>query len=196
MRKILICALILSISLVAVNKGIAQKSLKFGHIDFQALLQLMPERNLAQNELKKYAQTLQDQAEEMQVEYNKKIKTFQESNDSLPKLVRENKIAEIQELEKRIQQFQGSAQQDLQNKEKELLEPIIQKAQKAIRDVAKENGFIYIFESSGLHYFSEDSQDVVAMVQAKLNIKETPKEETKKDQKKEQPKEVKNTNKK
>ena len=59
-------------------------------------------------------------------------------------LVKQDKIAEITGLEQRIQTFQQNAQQSLQEKEQELLEPILSKARKAIEDVATEGGYTYI----------------------------------------------------
>jgi len=53
------------------------------------------------------------------------------------------------------------------------MQPIADKIKKAITDLGKENGFIYIFDlaSNTIQYHSSDSQDVTAMLKAKLNIK-------------------------
>ena len=76
-------------------------------------------------------------------------------------------------MQQRIQQFQQNAQDEYKNKNDELMQPIIQKIQKAINDVGKENGFLYIFDvsSGAVPYVSADSQDITPIVKTKLNIK-------------------------
>jgi len=57
-------------------------------------------------------------------------------------------------------------------KESQLLQPIIEKADKAIKEVGKENGYTYIFDLSrgSVVYFSEVSEDVLPLVKKKLGI--------------------------
>ncbi|MGB0177823.1 MAG: OmpH family outer membrane protein, partial [Owenweeksia sp.] len=66
------------------------------------------------------------------------------------------------------------AQEDLQQKQVELLTPIIEKATKAVQDVAKENGFTYILDSSPskavVIFAADNSEDVMPKVKAKLGI--------------------------
>ena len=53
------------------------------------------------------------------------------------------------------------------------MQPVLQKAEKAIKDVAKENGFTYIFDLARgpIIYFDETmSIDILPLVKAKLGI--------------------------
>jgi outer membrane protein len=81
------------------------------------------------------------------------------------------KEEEIVNLQQRIQAFQVRAQEDLQNKEAELLEPIYTRIQEAIKTVGAEKSLLYVFEISTLLYFSEESVDITNDVKAKLGIK-------------------------
>ena len=58
-------------------------------------------------------------------------------------------------------------------KEGELLQPIIEKAKKAIDDVAAENGFLYVFDMSmgAILYNSDQSVDLMPLVLKKLGVK-------------------------
>jgi outer membrane protein len=75
-------------------------------------------------------------------------------------------------MQQRIANFEQMAQQDLQNQQSELMRPILEKANKAVREVAEENGFIYIFDvgSGNPVYWSEQSIDVMPLVKTKLGI--------------------------
>jgi outer membrane protein len=77
-------------------------------------------------------------------------------------------------MNRRIQEFQNNAQQQLQDKQLELLQPIYTKVDKAIKDVGKENGFMYVFDvaKGSLLYFDETkSTNILALAKAKLGIK-------------------------
>ena len=63
--------------------------------------------------------------------------------------------------------------QKVQSRRQELLEPIFGKAQQAIQDVGKENGFNLIFDTSAVLnaiLFTRDSEDVMELVRKKLGL--------------------------
>lgn len=164
--------LVLVFTFVSSTSAIAQK---FGHINSQELLTQMPETKAAQTSIEKKRDELQAQAETMNNEFQKKIQEYQEmmaSQNSSSDLLKQNKEKELQDLQQRIQAFQGAAREDLAKKEAELLSPVIEKAQKAIEEVGKENNLVYIFEvnSGTLLYFSDESLDVLPLVKAKLGL--------------------------
>lgn len=145
---------------------------KFGHINVQELISLMPERDSAEAKLKAYGTDLSEQIEQLQVEYNNKVQTYVQKKESFTPAIREMREKEISELEQRIQEFQQTAQQDFQRMQGEVMRPIIEKADAAIKKVGKQSGFIYIFDiSTGtVAYFSEASTDVMPLVKKDLNI--------------------------
>jgi outer membrane protein len=151
---------------------LAQTTGKFGHINSQELLIAMPESDSAQAAMQQLQETYEQQFEEMQVEWNKRYEEYLTNRDTYTELIRQTKEAEITEMQSRIDQFQQMASQDLQNKQNELLGPIIEKANNAIREVAEENGFIYIFDvgQGNPVYFSDESIDILPLVKAKLGI--------------------------
>jgi len=144
---------------------------KFGHINSNELLMLMPERNQVESEIKAYASELEAQLSAMTKEYQTKVSDFQAKEASMTDMIRKSKINEITDLEARIQEFQSGAQQDLQKKEETLLKPIIDKAKKAIEDVAKENNYTYIFDSGvGVLLYHKDSENIMPMVKKKMGL--------------------------
>jgi len=145
---------------------------KFGHINSQELLSLMPERDSAQLQLERYVTQLQEQLEDMQVEYQNKVQKYLAEQENYTDLIRQNKEQELADLQERIQNFQVSAQEDMQAMEARLLQPIVRKAEQAVRNVAEENGFTYVFDISrgAIIYFSEDSQDILPLVKQKLGL--------------------------
>ncbi len=61
-------------------------------------------------------------------------------------------------------------QQQLQQRQQELLGPINKKAYEAVQAVAKENGYGYVFEKEAL-LVAPPGDDILPLVAKKLNIK-------------------------
>ena len=150
--------------------SVSAQTYKFGHIDFQQLLQVMPERDAATKALQKHATELENQLTNMQKEYQTKVQAYIAQRDSLSEAVRSAKENDLQDLQQRIQNFQAVAQQDLQKKQDEQFQPIIKKARAAVDEVAKEEGLIYVFDVNNLLYHSSQSEDILPLVKKKLGI--------------------------
>lgn len=150
----------------------AQTKGKFAHIDSQALITAMPEKEAAQKKLQEEASALETELVAMQDEMQKKYKDYLAKKETLTDIVRQSKETELQDLQTRIQSFQTTAQEQLEKKEAELLQPIIDKAKKAIEDIAKEKGYIYVLDVSlgVILYFSSESEDILPLVKKKLGI--------------------------
>jgi outer membrane protein len=170
MKKVFNLSLI-GVLLIACMPARSQ-GLKFGHINSQELLTAMPESDSAQAKIEKLAGDYDQQLEEMQVELNKKYDEYLTNRDNYTDLIRQTKEADITEMQQRISNFQQVAQQDLQSQQQQLLQPVLQKANNAIKEVAEENGFVYIFDVSRGNpvYFSEQSIDILPMVKTKLGL--------------------------
>lgn len=144
---------------------------KFGHIHSEQLLMVMPETADADKAIQEYNQLLEAQVQAMYGEYQTKAGEYQANEALMTEIVKEAKIKEIQDLEMRIQQFQQSSQESIQQKRNEVLAPLLEKAQNAINEVAAENDYTYIFDISlGSIVFGKESHDIMPLVKAKLGI--------------------------
>lgn len=149
----------------------SQSTPKFGHLDFGELYTLMPERDSIQIVFEGYRQVISDQYLAMQNELENKYLGYQANISTMSDIIKQTKEKEIQDLQSRMEAFQTTAQQDLVNKENELAGPIIEKARNAVKEVAKENGYTYIFNSSeGLLLYSEPGDNILQLVKTKLGI--------------------------
>jgi outer membrane protein len=171
-RFIVIAALMIVIALVG-QSAMAQ-SFKFGHINSDELIQSMPEYDSATVKLEKFRKELVNALELMQVEWNNKSDSYQKESKNLSDIVKQTKEQELMDIQKRIQDFQANAQTQLQNKQTEVFQPIYTKVDKAIKDVGKENGYLYVFDvaKGALLYFDETkSTNVMPLVKTKLGLK-------------------------
>jgi outer membrane protein len=167
MKKIV---LFLACGLVFGNMAFAQT--KLGYINSAELLKMMPEAKKADSNIQAYTKTFQDQLQSMSKEYEKKVQDYQAGEKTMTDAIKEVKVKEIQDLQGRMEAFNQSAQEKVDKKREELLKPVLDKADKAIKDVAKEKAYDYVFDSSvGSLLYAKDSDNILPLVKAKLGIK-------------------------
>ena len=161
--------------------GTASAQQKLGHINSTDLLQSMPEVKTADASFQTYQKQKQTELEKMDAERQKKITTYGEKTKSRSEANKDvvdkeiqALVTEIQDLEKRITEADQKAQQELTAKREELFAPILQKAEVAVRSVAKEKGYAYVFDTTqpGFVYF-DGGDDIIALVKSKLGISAT-----------------------
>ena len=136
----------------------------------------MAEMKTADAAFQTYAKAKQGALEQMDAERQKKIATYQDKYKNLSEanketLGKELEILgkEIQDMEKRIGETEQKSQEELNAKRSELYQPVFERAEKAVKQVAKEKGFAYVFDVSqpGVVYF-EGGEDIIEAVKAKL----------------------------
>ena len=116
MKKVTI---ILMLLMAGMTSMVNAQSLKFGHIDMQQLVQVMPERTAALATLEKEASELEEMLITMQEELQTMFTTYTEKRDSMSSLVRQAKEEDIQMKQQRIETFRSQADQQLQQKQQE-----------------------------------------------------------------------------
>jgi len=151
---------------------------KFGHINSADLLQSMPEMKTADATFQTFAKAKQTSLELMGAERQKLVTTYEEKYKTLSEANRatlEKELttlgASIQDLERRITDEQEKAQEEMTTKRSEIYQPVFKKAEDAVKAVAKEKGFTYVFDVSqpGVVYF-DGGIDMLNDVKAKLGI--------------------------
>jgi len=107
----------------------------------------------------------------MKSEFENKYMDYQSQSATMSDLIKQTKEKELQDLQARIDAFGQKAQQDMQAKQQELVQPFIDKAKAAVKEVAKENKYTYILNAiEDVVLYSEASDDVMGLVKKKLGI--------------------------
>jgi outer membrane protein len=151
---------------------------KIGHINSLDILQAMPEFKQMNTDIDKQKQTYQKALETMYTEYEALQKKIQEGSKTpgTPDAILESQIQELQDKQKRIQDFESKVNDDLQKLQQEKLKPINDKYLKAVKEVATGNGYSYILDvvSGAVAYYPEGTDDVTSLVMKKLGITAAP----------------------
>jgi outer membrane protein len=155
--------------------SVAQTALKLGYTNVDNILSQMPELKQIESDLKTYKSQLDNQFQAKSKEFEEKYKAFEAGQNMMAEPIRVEKQKELMDLQERIQEFQRNAEADLQRKQGSLLEPVLTKIQKAIKEVSTEHAFTYVFNTTAgmgadilLH--GPEKDDITPLVLKKLNI--------------------------
>ncbi len=164
---LIICALLFTANLSAQSKE------KYAHLNSSDLMQVMPGRDSAQKVLENLNAQLEEELKSMVAEYQNKADQFQRDQATMSQAMQQTKMQDLQDLKKRIESFQEQAQAELQEKQEELLKPLIDRAKEAINKVAKANGYSYVFDSGvGALLYFDGGEDIIGLVKKELGIKQ------------------------
>lgn len=173
MKRLIVIASF-AVVLVFFSQAAMSQNLKFGHINRNELIQALPEFDSANVQLQNFRKELENALELMTVELNNKTEAYAKESKNFTDVVKQTKEQEIMDMQRRAQEFQQNAQQQFQDKQLALFQPVTAKADKAIKDVGKENGLVYVFDVSGgqVVYVDETkSTNIMTLAKAKLGIK-------------------------
>jgi len=141
------------------------------HIDSEQLLMAMPETKAMETELKKVQQTYADEYNAQATALQAKLQKYDTEAPTQTDAKNEERRVEVEGLKQKIQKYAQTADQEIQKKRFDLLKPIVEKAQKAVSDVATAKGLKYVLDSSpgkGLIVF--EGEDLLPTVKTKLGI--------------------------
>lgn len=168
MKKFLILTVGLTMAMTT-----AAFSQKFGFCNSAALLTQIPDVKAADSDLQAFQTQLTKKGQERVKALQENAATLKQKQDAgtiSPKDF-ETQSAKLQEEQESIAKYQEEVYQKLAKKREELYKPLLDKVNKAMADVATENGFALVFDSSTqILLFAHESLDVTPLVKTKLGI--------------------------
>jgi outer membrane protein len=145
---------------------------KYGYIDKSELYKSIPEYDSAAIKVENLRKEFETQLAGMQNDLSSKTASLNNESAGISDFLRKSRQDEIKNLDVRIQLFSVRANGLLQDKQNQLLQPIIVKAENAIKSVAEEQGFIFVIDGSLLLYTDEKKcTNMLPLVKAKLGVK-------------------------
>lgn len=169
--KINILTIIIALIISFVSTGLYAQ--KFGYLNSQALLAELPEVKQADANLQALQTQLEKKGQQMVQELETKYKDLQrreQTGEISPKSL-EEEARKLKEQEGELGKYEQDVQKQLMAKRQEILQPLIDKVNNAIKQIAQEGQYTYIFDSSaGMLLYAQETLDVTANVKAKLGI--------------------------
>ena len=150
--------------------------LKLGYTNIDYVLAQTPEAKDIQNQLTIQRTQSENELKRMQKELEDKYGAYEKTAAQMTDVIKKDRETELQSLQARIQEFGRTAEQSLQSKYGQLVNPVVQKIQKAIDAVAKENGYTYVFNldaganTTPILLVAPEENNITELVLKKLGI--------------------------
>jgi len=144
MKKLIVLSTLFLFSLAAYSQ-------KYAFVDTEYILNRIPAYKAAEEELNKLSKAWQKEIETMYEEIDKMFKEYQAEKVLLTEEMRQKKEEEIIAKEKAAKELQKKyfgPEGALFQKRKELIKPIQDDIYNAIKDIANENGYALILDTS------------------------------------------------
>ena len=161
--------LILCFFLVLVQSVNSQT--KVAHVDTYELITNMPEMLAVQEELSSYSIEKEAEIRLMEAEIRSISDKYSDDAINVSQEENEKRQKEIQVMQENIRLFTNQIVKELQEKERSLTEPILEKVISVIKEVGKENGYDYVLDSSkNQGVILADGDDLMEKVKIKLGF--------------------------
>jgi outer membrane protein len=123
---------------------------KTAHVDVSEIMTKMPAMLDAQKQLEKLSTTYDADYKKMADEFKAKLAQYDKEAATVTEAVNAERQKEVQDMQKRIQDFGQNAQKELQQKQEDITKPIYEKVRASIQKVGKAKGFQYVLDGATL----------------------------------------------
>ncbi len=168
--KKLVLTLVVTISVFGFTNTVSAQG-KIGYISTEELIGSMPETEKANAQLQDYQTSLQQQGSDYYRELNEKDSLFGIDSAKLSPAAKELRRNDLIALYQKVQGWQQTMQQMIQEKSQALIVPIRAKATEGIKSTAKEAGYTYVLEEAAV-LVGPTGDDILPLVKKKMGIGE------------------------
>ncbi|MFN1835959.1 OmpH family outer membrane protein [Balneola sp. MJW-20] len=142
---------------------------KFAYTNVEYVLAQMPESQNVQQQLQTYEQTLSRNLQNQYQTFEQSLAQYQQSASMMTDSARTARETQLQQMQADLQNAQVNAEQQLAQRQSELLAPLYERIQNAINQVAEEEGYTHVFRAQAL-LFAPETEEISLKVLAKLGI--------------------------
>jgi len=150
--------------------GVIAQEVKIAYVNTSDVFMSMPEISDMEKQMTDLNEKYRVEMQQMQDEYQKKYSDFIAQQDELTENIKLRRMQEIEDIRARLENFVQVAQQDVQKKQQDLLQPIQERLQRAIEAVGQEKGYTYIIDPAALLYIGNNAVDATQFVRTKLGL--------------------------
>ena len=168
---------LLAVTLLSLPVLVLAQNGRFGYIDYNGTLKLMPDYIDAEVSLQKIQSDYREEIERSKREFERQYIEFMLEQAELTPSILAKRQKELQLLMDNNAQFRDNVQAELESKRNELLIPIKKKLLQAISEVCQENGLDYVIDTGAgayLYVNQEKAVDISVQVYGRVGIEKLP----------------------
>ena len=161
---------LIALLLMIIPMGVVAQEVKIAFVNTQEIFMAMPEVSDMEKKMADLQESYKKELSQMEEEYKKKYSDFIAQQDSLTENIKIRRMQEVQDMQQRMDNLVQVAQQDVAKQQQELIKPIQEKIQTAIKSVGDEKGYTYILTPEILLYSGSSATDATPFVKDKLGL--------------------------
>jgi outer membrane protein len=154
---------------LALMASVSMAQMKIGHITSETIMKTLPEAVDAQRTLDALVAQWENELKKMQDDWKKKFEDYDRRKLILTDQSRAEAERELRTLDQAITDYRNrkfGQNGELFQKQNEVMKPIQNKMFKVLEDIAKEEGYDYVFDRSGeiLLLYANEKHDLTEQV--------------------------------
>jgi outer membrane protein len=155
--------------------GLSYGQMKIGYVDSDAIMDKLPDAQDAKQKLDVLVQEWQGELNKIENTWKTKYDDYEKRKLIMTDQSRAELEAELVKLEKQISDYREKkfgTNGEMFQKQDELMKPVQNKVFSAIKEVAQEEDYDYVFDRSGdiLLLYAKDKYDITVKVLNKLKL--------------------------
>ena len=171
MRKALIAIVVVFVASLGLVNAQEAKAPKIGYTNANYIFSVSPKAKEIESEIRSRSMVLRKELEKKQEEFRTKLDDYEKTKNSMMEAIRRSKENELRNLEQNLMELQQGAETEIKNKTDELIAPESDRIQKAIKDVAAENGYTFVINGDPqVLLYGVESANITDLVLKKLGI--------------------------
>lgn len=138
---------------------------RVGYMNPQTVLDNLPEKEAIERQLNRFLDQREAEFEEKSIEFQNELAQFQQEAPNLGEQETQRRQQQLQQMDQELQEFQFRIERELQQRQEELLEPVLREMNTIIESIAEEKNLDYVInEASGqgeqfILFISDEGKD-------------------------------------
>jgi outer membrane protein len=161
MKKIVLALVVM----FSIGSVMAQQ--KIAHVNSQKLLDTLPSRKAAIEQLKIFEENGVKELQEMEADFNKQIAIYEKSRPTMSPVIIKIEEEKLMKKQQALQEREQSLNAEMQAVSQELNKPILERVQKAVEIVSDRKKLSYVIDETATLYF-KGGMDITAEVIVEL----------------------------
>ena len=150
------------------------QDVKIAYINAQEVFAAMPELSNIETQLSQKQEQINKNGQALIDEFNKKAEEFEAASSTSSDALIQDQQKQLQSIQERYQLFLQNSQQEMNQLQQQLLEPLNQKIADAIKSVGDTENYTFVFDVSTMQspivYVSPSATNITENVKTKLGL--------------------------
>lgn len=150
------------------------QDVKIAYINAQEVFSAMPELSNIETQLSQKQEQINKNGQALIDEFNKKAEEFEAASSTSSDALIQDQQKQLQSIQERYQLFLQNSQQEMNQLQQQLLEPLNQKIADAIKSVGDTENYTFVFDVSTMQspivYVSPSATNITENVKTKLGL--------------------------